>query len=127
MNDKETTIPELINLLKTVEPTLKKEGKTVMLVDSSSFKKDSKNKTKRKATKAKGGVAKKKAKQTFSKGIGFHYGKDGHWKRNRKTYLESMEKKTSDVVSPSGIFVIEINSVSQNHQWVLDTSCGSLI
>ena len=30
MNDKETTIPELINLLKTVEPTLVKEGKTVM-------------------------------------------------------------------------------------------------
>ena len=27
MNDKETTLPELINLLKTVEPTLMKEGK----------------------------------------------------------------------------------------------------
>ena len=50
MNDKETTIPELINLLKTVEPTLVKEGKTVMLVNSSSSKKGSKNK-KRKITK----------------------------------------------------------------------------
>ena len=38
MNDKETSIPELINLLKTVEPTLMKEGKTVMLVNSSSSK-----------------------------------------------------------------------------------------
>ena len=62
MNDKETTIPELINLLKTIKPTLKKGGKTVMLMDSSGFKKDSKNNKKRKATKAKGGVAKKKEK-----------------------------------------------------------------
>ena len=53
MNDKETTIPELINLLKTVEPTLVKEGKTVMLVKSSSSKKGSKNKKKRKITKHK--------------------------------------------------------------------------
>ena len=54
MNDKETTILELINLLKTVEPPLKKEGKVVMLVDSSSSKKSSKNKKNRKSTKAKG-------------------------------------------------------------------------
>ena len=39
MNDKETTIPELINLFKTVEPTLVKERKNVMLVNSSSSKK----------------------------------------------------------------------------------------
>ena len=51
MNDKETTILELINLLKTVEPTLMKEDKTVMLVNSSSSKKGSKNKKKRKITK----------------------------------------------------------------------------
>ena len=58
MNDKETTIPELINLLKTVEPTLVKEGKTVMLVNSSSSKKGSKNKKNRKITKQKGVAAK---------------------------------------------------------------------
>ena len=51
MNDKESSILELINLLKTVEPTLKKEGKTVMLVNSSSSKNGSKNKKKRKITK----------------------------------------------------------------------------
>ena len=54
MNDKETTIPELINLLKTVEPTLMKEGKIVILVNCSS----SKNKKKRKITKQKGGATK---------------------------------------------------------------------
>ena len=80
MNDKETTIPERISLLKTIEPTLMKEGKTVMLVYSSSSKKGSKNKKKRKITKQKGGAAKKKVKETSSKCTCFHCDKEGHWK-----------------------------------------------
>ena len=36
-----------------------------------------------------------------------------------------MKKKISDVVSPSGIFIIEINTISQNNQWILDTDYGS--
>ena len=60
MNDKETSIPKLINLFKTIELTLKKEGKTVMLVDSSG----SKNKKKRSITKHKRGATKKKVKET---------------------------------------------------------------
>ena len=50
MNDKETSIP-LINLLKTIESTLKKESKIMMLVDSFGSKKSSMNKKKRKITK----------------------------------------------------------------------------
>ena len=46
MNDKETTKPELINLLKKVEP-IENEGKAVMLVDFFCSKKSSKNKKKR--------------------------------------------------------------------------------
>ena len=94
-----------------------------MLVDSSG----SKNKKKRKSTKAHGGVAKKKAKQTISKGTCFLCGKDGHWKRNCQSYLEYMKKKAFDAASPSSLFVIEINTVSQNGQWVLDTGYGSHI
>ena len=52
MNDKETIIPKLINLLKTVEPTLKNEGKTKRLVDSFGSKKGSKNNKKKKSIKA---------------------------------------------------------------------------
>ena len=78
-------------MLKIVEPTLKKEGKTVMLVDSSSSKKSSKN-MKRKITKQKGGAAKKKAKETSSKGTCFHCGKEGNWERNCKAYMESKKK-----------------------------------
>ena len=54
MQNKETSTLELINLLKTVEPTLKKEAKTVMLVDSSASKKSSKNEKKKKDHKSKG-------------------------------------------------------------------------
>ena len=86
MTDKQTSILELVNFLKTVEPTLKKEGKTMMLVVSSGSKKSSKNNKKRKITKQKGGAVKKKAKETFSKGTCFHCGKEGHWKRNCKAY-----------------------------------------
>ena len=92
MNDKESSIPKLINLLKIVEPTLKKKGKIVMLVDSSSSKTSSKNNNKRKFTKRKGGAARKKAKETSSKGTCFHCGKEGHWKKICKAYLESKKK-----------------------------------
>ena len=56
----------------------------MMLVDSSSSKKSSINKKKRKSTKPKGRVAKEKAKKASSKVTCFHYGKEGHWKRNCK-------------------------------------------
>ena len=127
MNDKETTIPKLINLLKTVEPTLMKEGKTVMLVNSSSSKKGSKNKKKRKITNQKERTAKKKVKETSSKDTCFHYGKESHWKRNCKAYMESKKKVACDAPTPSSIYVIEVNNVSYNNLWVLDSGCGSHI
>ena len=123
MNDKDTTIPELINLLKIVKPTLMKDGKTVILVNSSS----SKNKKKRKITKQKGGATKKKVKETSSKGTCFHCGKEGHWKKNYKACMESNKKMASDGPTPSSIYVIEVNTISYGNLWVLDTSCGSYI
>ena len=75
VQSKETSIPKLINLLKAVEPTLKKEAKTVMLVDSSAYKKSLKNNNKNKnPMKAKGGVTKNKVKEAVPKGICFHCG-----------------------------------------------------
>ena len=74
--------------------------------------------------KAKRGVTKKKVKEAVPKGTCFHYGQDGHWRRNSKAYLGSL-KKASDASSTSGMFLIEVNTVSNNNQWVLDTGCGS--
>ena len=117
MNDKESSIPELIKLLKIVEPTMKKKGKIVMLVDSSSSKTSSKNNKKRKITKQKGGAAKKKAKGMSSMGTCFHYGKEGHWKKICKAYLESKKKVACDAPSSSGIYVIEVNAIYCDNLW----------
>ena len=123
MNDIESSIHELSNLLKTVEPTLNKEGKTMMLVDSFG----SKNKKKRKITKKKRGATKKKAKESSSKGTCFHCGKEGHWKINCKAYLESKKKVACDAPTSSGIYFIEVNIVSEGNIWVVDVGCASYI
>ena len=132
MNKIETTLPELINLLKTAETSIKKERNAVMLVDSSassSKKKNVKNILKKKnSTKPKGGI---KKKETATKGPCHHCGKMGHWRRNCKSYLESLkEKKEKEKFSnapTSGMFMIEINTAFENNTWVLDTGCGSHI
>ena len=81
---------------------------------------------------AEGKVAKKKgketaSKETSSKGIFFHCGQDGYWKRNCKAYLESKNMVACDAPSSSGIYVITSNTISLNNIWVCDTSCGSYI
>ena len=95
-----------------------------MLVDSSSSKN---NNNKKKPMKSKGGVTKKKVKEATPKGNCFHYGQDGHWRRNCKGYLGSLKKKASDAPSSSSMFVIEVNTISHNNQWVLDTDYRSHI
>ena len=127
MNKIMSTTPELINLLKTVESSLRNEKRHVMFMDSSSSKKTSKNKKKSKSTQVEGGMAKKKAKETAPKGTCFYCGKDGHWKRNCKAYLESKKKVACVAPSSSSIYVIKVNIVSPNNIWVCNTSCGSYI
>ena len=61
----ESSILELINMLKAIKPSLKKEGKAMMLMDTSGSKKSSKNK-------------KKKVRETTLKGTCFHFSKSGH-------------------------------------------------
>ena len=41
--------------------------------------------------------------------------------------MESLKKKASCAPSTSNMFVIEVNTVSHDNLWVLDTSCGSHI
>ena len=124
MNKLECSLTELLNMLKTAEPTIKKEKGTIMLVAGSKKKKPKNGlkKSKKKAAKPNGGVKKDKPKGTC-----FHCGQDGHWKRNCKAYLDSLKSKKLGEASTSGMYMIEINLSTNKDSWVLDTGCGSHI
>ncbi|XP_074562486.1 alpha-humulene 10-hydroxylase-like [Curcuma longa] len=107
MNRIESTIPDMINMLKIIELVVKNEKKTVMLVDSSmkGFK--------RKSTRQAKWEKKVNVTEPASKGQCHHCDKMGHWRRNCKSYLESMKgKKACDTPSASDIFVIECHTIS---------------
>ena len=85
MNKLNISLPELLNMLKTVKSHFKGEKASVLLinkVNEKKVKKDSKKKINPKT-----GISKKKVKKVFAKGTCYHCGKKGHWKRNCKDYL----------------------------------------
>ena len=115
-----STLPELLNMLKTIEDSIRKEKEPSK---KRKFKSGPK-KTIKKAFKP----TDKIKKENKPKGTCFHCGKDGHWKRNCKAYLESLKQKKLNEASTSGMFMIEINlSTSKSDSWVLDTGFGSHI
>ncbi|ESR45811.1 hypothetical protein CICLE_v10003960mg, partial [Citrus x clementina] len=85
-------LAELLKMLNTAETCIKKP-KDVMAIEGPSTKKGKKKKFQ---PKAKGGIKKGKANKPNDKGKCFHCGKDGHWKRNCKTYLNSLKVKPKE-------------------------------
>ncbi|KAL5579543.1 hypothetical protein UlMin_011985 [Ulmus minor] len=85
----------LMTELQTFEGMIKSKGgeANMVVTSSSSSKKKKKISDKRKASMK----AKKKVSKTEKKaakgGKCFHCGKEGHWKRNCKEYLNSMKPK----------------------------------
>ena len=58
------------------------------------------------------------------KGQSFHYGKDGHQKRNYKIFLTKKAKMKLD--EASSLFMIDLCfSVNMDCAWVLDIRCAS--
>ena len=98
-----------------------------MVVAAFKEKTKQKSKGKKGTLKPKKGIQKKtgpkKAKEP--KGICFQCGKEGHWKWNCKEYMDSLngKKKEHTNASASGIYTIEIYSISSKSLWVLDTRC----
>ncbi|KAH9752839.1 hypothetical protein KPL71_014867 [Citrus sinensis] len=92
MNKMECSLAELLKMLNTAETCIKKP-KDVMAIEGPSTKKGKKKKFQ---PKAKGGIKKGKANKPNDKGKCFHCGKDGHWKRNCKTYLNSLKVKPKE-------------------------------
>ena len=77
MNKLNTSLPELLNMLKTVESHLKKNKAPLLLVDGINKKKSSKKDSKRRLN-TKGDIKKKKEKKASGQMTYFFYGKPGH-------------------------------------------------
>ncbi|CAA0811079.1 Unknown protein, partial [Striga hermonthica] len=99
MHNMETSLPELVNMLKTAESTIKKD-KPVLLFGSSfgsktlkSKKRKGKGKVPNKSNKkANNNKDKNKEKVNPQSNHECYYcGKTGHWKRNCKEYLASLK------------------------------------
>ena len=124
MNKLNTSLPELLNMLKIAESHIKK-NKTLLLVDGINKKKAGKKGSKRRLN-PKGGISKRKKGKKASRQVTyFHYGKPGHWKRNCKVYLASMKNDAS--VASRGMnevhTILSLDS-SISNTWVLDTVYG---
>ena len=93
MNKLEVTLPELINMLREAESTIKKE-KPVLYTGETKKKRKAERSLKKGKGKGRPGKA-KVAKKDLAKNKGqcFHYGKHRHWKRNCKEYLAERAKQ----------------------------------
>ena len=114
MNKFDCTILELINMLVTMEGTLKSSRSTILAAERTSSSKwksigrkkvKSAKKQKRKSKLKKDGPKVAEAKEKY-----LHYHAKGHWKRNYPKYLESLKTKKGDKPS-EGMLVIESNLI----------------
>ena len=78
MNKLNTSLSELLNMLKTAESHFKREKAPVLLINKISKKKMGYKGSNKKKVNSKASIFKKKAKSVSTKGICFHCGKDGH-------------------------------------------------
>ena len=100
MNKLDCTIPELVNMLVTMEGTLKSSKGTVPTVEQTSSKKKSTWKKKNKSIKKQKNESKPKKnvpKKAEAKGKYFHYDAEDHWRKNCPLYLESLKTKNDEI------------------------------
>ena len=89
MNKLNISLLELLNMLKTAERHFKSEKTLVLLVNKINKKKGKKGSKKKMNPKT--GISKKKTKKISAKDTCYHYGKEGHWKRNCKESLATVK------------------------------------
>ena len=129
MNKLNMTLSELLNMLKIVENHFRSNKANLPLVDKKKKMAKDKSSKKNKKLNSKGSNFKrKKVKKVFKDGTCFHCGKQGHWKKDCKSYL-TIVKPDADGAS-KGLCMIQTSfslSASTSNSWVLNTACGSHI
>ena len=129
MHGAEKGLNELCGMLKTAEANIKKQvgGQVLAVQNKPNFKR-----------KKGWGKKKGKAKDEISKPAPpapkagppadakcFHCGKNGHWKRNCKLYLASLEKDGGSKGTPAHTLVVYVTDIflanSYINSWVFDT------
>ena len=130
MNKLDCTISKLVNMLVTMEGTLKSLRGTVLSEERTSSKRKSSWKKRTKSTKKQKKESKPKKdvpKKAEAKEKYFHCDAEGHWRKNCPLYLESLKIKKDDKPS-EGILVIESNfMISSISNWVLDSGSSAYI
>ncbi|KAL0458842.1 UNVERIFIED_CONTAM: hypothetical protein Slati_0511400 [Sesamum latifolium] len=136
MNGLEKSIHELINMLIQYEATTHKSESAVLVGEASTSKAKGKGARRWKRKKGKGTavtatastggapavpMGKDKGKiggsqRSKANNVCMHCQRKGHWKMECPQLLSNL-----------GIFVVEINMISNSASWVLDTSCGAHI
>ncbi|KAL0355705.1 UNVERIFIED_CONTAM: hypothetical protein Sradi_4017400 [Sesamum radiatum] len=136
MKGLEKSIHELINMLVQYEATTHKFEPAVLVGEASTSKAKDKGARRWKRKKARNGVTttastgaappaapkgKGKGKvggsqRSKANDVYMHYQGKGHWKR-----------ECPQLLSNPGMFVVEVNMISNSASWVLDTGCGAHI
>ena len=129
MNKLNTIVPKLLNMLQIAESHFKSDKANLLLVDKKKkMAKDKGSKKNKKLNPKDSNFKRKKVKKVFKDGTYFHGNKQGHWKKDCKSYLASV-KLDADGAS-KGLYMIQttflLNALTSN-SWVLDTTCGSYI
>ncbi|KAL0448530.1 UNVERIFIED_CONTAM: hypothetical protein Slati_1409400 [Sesamum latifolium] len=137
MNGLEKSIHELINVLVQYEATTHKSEPIVLVGEASTSKAKGKGVRRWKRKKGKGTAVKATAstegappaaltgkgkgkvgvsQRSRANDVCIHCHGNGHWKR-----------ECPQLLSHPGMFVVEINMISNSASWVLDTGCGTHI
>ena len=106
MNKIDVTLPELLNMLKNAEGTMKKERPVLFVAENYKKRKKSFKKGQGKNKRTKKAKVVKKKESVKAKRQCFHCSKDGHWKKSCKTFLA--EKAKMKLEEALGLFMINL-------------------
>ena len=114
MNNIDSTLFKLLNMLMTAKDTLKGSRDTILTVEWTSSKRKSSFMKKKKPVKKQKNEGKPKnqvLKKADDKEKCFYYNVKGHWRRNCPTYLATVKSRKKDVPSEgmSDMLIIETN------------------